>query len=228
MRDVLLRGVVVELMRRNRHQMSTFSLLAALAALAVAAPLGAQRPAAPVRHTADGALAGGTVAVRGTVSGEDVVRAARKQLGVRYVLGGTTPRAFDCSGLVRYVFAEYGITLPRTAREQAAVGVRPLPGDLKPGDLLFFYGGRGAQHIAMYVGGDTIIHASSTGRRVRYDLLNGSRARPSWFSRRLIAVRRILPAEGTLYLPSATVAGPAGAEPAAQLARSVSALPVLY
>ena len=208
------------------RRFSIFALPAALAALA-APSLGAQRASAPIRQTAGGAVVP-TVAVRGTVTGEDIVRAARKQLGVRYVLGGTTPRAFDCSGFVRYVFNEYGIPMPRTAREQAAVGIKPMPDDLQPGDLLFFYGGQGAQHIAIYVGRDTIIHASSTGKRVRYDVLSGRRSRQSWFSRRLIAVRRVLPAEGTFYLPSATVAGPAGSEPAAQLARSVGALPVAY
>src|SRR5271156_1241300 len=91
------------------------------------------------------------VAVRGTVDGPAIVATARHYLGVRYVLGGTTPKAFDCSGFVRYVFASHGIALPRTAHEQAAIGEPPAVGDsLLPGDLLFFYGGQGAQHIAMY------------------------------------------------------------------------------
>jgi cell wall-associated NlpC family hydrolase len=144
--------------------------------------------------------------VRGRVEGGDVVRSARRFLGVRYVLGGTTPRAFDCSGFVRYVFAEYGIALPRTAREQAGVGIAPFPGELEPGDLLFFYGGRGAQHIAMYVGGDTIIHASSSAGRVRLDRLARRGSERSWFNRRLIAVRRVLPADGVFYVPGGVAA----------------------
>jgi cell wall-associated NlpC family hydrolase len=127
-----------------------------------------------------------------TPRGEDIVRSARQYIGVRYVLGGSSPRAFDCSGFVRWVFAEHGIDLPRTAREQAGLGDAPYPGDLKPGDLLFFYGGNGAQHIAMYVGGDTIIHASSSRGRVTLDRFSGSPMRPTWFGRRLIAVRRII------------------------------------
>lgn len=142
----------------------------------------------------------GALAVRGTVTGADIVRAARDYLGVRYVWGGDTPRAFDCSGFTRYVFARYGITLPRTAHEQAAVGDAPFPGDLRPGDLLFFYGGRGAQHIAIYVGADTIIHASSRGRRVQLDRLGGYGRRRSWFNERLIAVRRVAPVEGVFRL----------------------------
>lgn len=162
-----------------------------------ASPQTAARPARPAN----------VVGVRATVDGRDVVRAAREYLGVRYVLGGTTPKAFDCSGFVRYVFARYDIQLPRTAKQQAGVGVAPYPGDLRPGDLLFFYGGQGAQHIALYVGGDTIIHASSSAKRVKLDRMSVRGGRHGWFDKRLIAVRRLLPLEGTFYLPATT--GPA-------------------
>ena len=150
-----------------------------------------------------------TTAVKGIVNGTDIIRTAREYLGVRYVLGGTTPRAFDCSGFTRYVFERYGITLPRTAHEQAGVGIAPFPGDLRPGDLLFFYGGRGAQHIALYVGGDTIIHASSSAKRVKLDLMTTQGRRRGWFRNRLIAVRRVLPMEGTFYLPASSPPMPA-------------------
>ncbi|HWE42676.1 MAG TPA: C40 family peptidase [Gemmatimonadaceae bacterium] len=154
------------------------------------------------------------IAVRGTVTGADIVRAARDYLGVRYVWGGDTPRAFDCSGFTRYVFARYGIALPRTAHEQAAFGDAPFPGDLRPGDLLFFSGGQGAQHIAIYVGGDTIIHASSSAKRVKLDMIKphgGRWAKHNWFRNRLIAVRRVLPMEGTFYIPTSAAASPAPA-----------------
>jgi cell wall-associated NlpC family hydrolase len=144
------------------------------------------------------------VPVHGKVEGTQLVRTARRFLGVPYRLGGTTPRAFDCSGFVRYVYALHGIGLPRTAHEQAAIGQAPAPGDtLEAGDLLFFWGGHGAQHIAIYVGHDSIIHASSSGHKVRLDHVEsqGRRSR-SWFNQRLIAVRRILPREGVWYEPS--------------------------
>ena len=169
------------------------SALVAAVLLAFAAP-----------RTACAQKRGSSIAVRGTVTGTDIVRAARDYVGVRYVWGGDTPRAFDCSGFTRYVFARYGITLPRTAHEQAAVGDAPFPGDLQPGDLLFFSGGQGAQHIAIYVGGDTIIHASSSSKRVKLDLIRphgGAWAKRNWFRNRLIAVRRVLPMEGTFYIP---------------------------
>jgi cell wall-associated NlpC family hydrolase len=148
----------------------------------------------------------GVVPVHTVVQGMDVVQSARRFLGVPYRLGGTTPRAFDCSGFVRYVFALHGIALPRTAHEQAAVGEAPAAGDsLAPGDLLFFWGGQGAQHIAIYIGGDSIIHASSTAHRVRVDrLTKGGRLGRTWFNQRLIAVRRLLPEQGVSYVPATT------------------------
>ena len=142
------------------------------------------------------------IKVHGIVDGVTIVATARRYLGVPYSLGGTTPRAFDCSGLVRYVFLKHGLEVPRTAHEQSALGRRPASGDLQPGDLLFFFGGEGAQHIAIYVGNDSIIHASSGGRRVKVDRLAGSGMRRSWFGQRLIAVRRLLPAPGVFQLPA--------------------------
>ena len=169
-----------------------------------------------------------TIEVRAPVHGEDVVRTAKQYLGVRYVLGGTTPRAFDCSGFVRWIFAQHGVRMPRTAKEQAAVGDAPVPGDLQPGDLLFFFGGRGAQHIAVYVGGDTIIHASSTGKRVKLDRFGGTRARPTWFGRRLIAVRRVLPAEGVVELPVSASALERGTPPEMENTLLYREPPVVY
>ena len=217
-------------MSRSAPAFGAIRALALAAGVALADPssLGAQsaRPTtddvsasgarAPVR--ADASAGAEEILVRGPVSGDDVIRVARRYLGVPYRWGGETPRAFDCSGFVQYVFGEYGIAMPRTAREQAGVGIAPFPGDLQPGDLLFFYGGRGAQHIALYVGGDSIIHASSTGRRVRFDKLSGSRTNPTWFRRRLIAVRRVLPAEGVFRLPTSA----AGAAPAKGTTASVA------
>jgi cell wall-associated NlpC family hydrolase len=169
-----------------------------------------------------------TVEVRTIVRGQEVVRTAKRYLGVRYVLGGTTPRAFDCSGFVRWIFAQHGVPMPRTAKEQAAVGDAPVPGDLQPGDLLFFFGGRGAQHIAVYVGGDTIIHASSSGKRVRLDRFGGTRLRPTWFGRRLIAVRRVLPAEGVIERPAPSIVTERGAPPGMETTLLYREPPVVY
>ena len=169
-----------------------------------------------------------SVRVAGVVDGNTVVETARHYLGVRYVLGGTTPKAFDCSGFIRYVFALHGLTLPRTAHEQAAYGIAPNERELEPGDLLFFYGGQGAQHIAMYIGGDSIIHASSGGHRVMLARLSGSGAHRTWSGQRLIAVRRVLPAIGTFDLPaSLAIPDPFGGSSAEDMAFAPSA-PLIF
>jgi peptidoglycan DL-endopeptidase CwlO len=169
-----------------------------------------------------------SVRVNGVVDGNTIVETARRYLGVRYLLGGTTPRAFDCSGFIRYVFALHGLSLPRTAHEQAALGVAPDQGKLEPGDLLFFYGGRGAQHIAMYIGGDSIIHASSSGHRVMLARLSGTGTHRTWFGQRLIAVRRVLPATGTFDLPaSLAIPDPFGSSSSEDMAFAPSA-PLIF
>lgn len=197
-------------------------------ALIGAALLGATAQALAQARQAPPVAAMRTIEVRAPVHGDEVVRTAKRYLGVRYVLGGTTPRAFDCSGFVRWIFAQHGVRMPRTAKEQAAVGDAPAPGDLQPGDLLFFFGGRGAQHIAVYVGGDTIIHASSTGKRVKLDRFGGTRARPTWFGRRLIAVRRVLPAEGVVELPVSASATDRGIPPEMENTLLYREPPVVY
>jgi hypothetical protein len=169
-----------------------------------------------------------SVRVNGVVDGNTIVETARRYLGVRYVLGGTTPRAFDCSGFIRYVFALHGLSLPRTAHEQAALGIAPDQGKLEPGDLLFFYGGRGAQHLAMYIGGDSIIHASSSGHRVMLARLSGTGTHRTWFGQRLIAVRRVLPATGTFDLPSSlAIPDPFGSTTSEDMAFAPSA-PLIF
>jgi cell wall-associated NlpC family hydrolase len=99
-----------------------------------------------------------------------LVSVARTQIGTRYVRGGQTPlRGFDCSGLVRYVLGGLNISLPRTAAEQAEVGL-PMGLDttsLRPGDLLTFgKTKRGVSHVGIYVGNGRFIHASSAAGRV--------------------------------------------------------------
>lgn len=183
------------------HALPRIVAISACLVIAQTAAAQERRSAKPASPTAP------VMTIRSTIDGEDVIRTARKYLGVPYVLGGATPRSFDCSGFVRWVYAEHGIRLPRTAHEQAALGLAPRAGEpLQPGDLLFFYGGNGAQHIAMYVGRDTIIHASSRSKRVKLDRFSGKyRPNSSWFGERLIAVRRLLPMEGVFQLPTTGV-----------------------
>jgi cell wall-associated NlpC family hydrolase len=100
---------------------------------------------------------------------DSIVAIARAQIGTPYKLGGTTPgRAFDCSGLVRYVLGALKIVLPRTAAQQAAVGadVAKDTTQLQPGDLLTFGKGTRITHIGIYVGNGRYVHASTTAGRV--------------------------------------------------------------
>lgn len=106
---------------------------------------------------------------------DSIVSLARAQIGRRYVLGGSTPsRGFDCSGLVKYIVAALHIAVPRTAAQQARVGVA-VPRDtsrLLPGDLVTFGRGKRASHIGIYVGNGRFVHASTkAGRVIETDLL---------------------------------------------------------
>jgi cell wall-associated NlpC family hydrolase len=104
------------------------------------------------------------------------VRAAAAQLGKPYQWGATGPDAFDCSGLTGYAYAQAGLRLPRTSREQYAAGPRVGDADsglsgLQPGDLLFWAydptDPATIHHVALYVGGTQIIEAATTGTPVR-------------------------------------------------------------
>lgn len=96
--------------------------------------------------------------------GEQIVATAMKYLGVPYVWGGTTPYGFDCSGLVQYVYAENGISIPRVTYTQQAAATPVSFDDLQPGDLVFW--GYSAYHVGIYIGNGQYIHAPAPGQSV--------------------------------------------------------------
>jgi cell wall-associated NlpC family hydrolase len=127
------------------------------------------------------------------VRASSVLATADRYVGTRYVYGGSTPKGFDCSGFVQYVFARHGVKLPRTSRQQATAGRRVSSGvaALEPGDLMFFASnGSRVDHVAIYAGNNRIIHSSSGGNGVRYDKLSSSRGK--WFLEHHVASRRVI------------------------------------
>lgn len=101
----------------------------------------------------------------GSGNGSDIANYAQKFVGNPYVWGGTSlTHGCDCSGFVQAIYADYGYSLPRTSRDQAAnAGKRVSEGNLQPGDLIFYANSSGVvSHVAMYIGGGKIVHAANS------------------------------------------------------------------
>lgn len=121
--------------------------------------------------------------------GEAIAQFALGFRGVPYRLGGADPEGFDCSGLVQYVFAQYGIAVPRIVEAQYEVGKTVKPSDLAPGDLIFFNTksrGRGVSHVAIAVGNVSFVHAPNSTGVVRVETLD-----QSYWGARVVGIRRI-------------------------------------
>ncbi len=106
--------------------------------------------------------------------GQAIVNTAMKYLGVPYVWGGTSPRGFDCSGLVQYVCRQNGISVNRVACDQRRNGVYVSRENLQPGDLVFFAKGGYIHHVGIYVGNGNMIHAPQTGDVVKISSIQTS------------------------------------------------------
>lgn len=101
-----------------------------------------------------------------------LINTAKKYIGVPYKWGGTTPKGFDCSGFVQYVYNAHGITIPRTSSTQYyELKHKVSKSDLQPGDLVFFNtSGKGVSHVGMYIGDGQFIHSASSKGIVIADL----------------------------------------------------------
>jgi len=106
---------------------------------------------------------------------EQLIKTAGEFIGVPYLWGGTTPEeGFDCSGLVMAVYQLNGLDLPRTSREQYAVGEPANRNSLQKGDLVFFANGKKhpISHVGIYIGKGKFIHAPGRGKTIRVDTLS--------------------------------------------------------
>lgn len=99
-------------------------------------------------------------------TGMAIVNFATQFVGNPYVWGGTSlTNGADCSGFTQSVFANFGISIPRTAAAQASSGTPVDLSEIQAGDLLFYYGDSGIGHVTIYMGNGQVVHASnaSTG-----------------------------------------------------------------
>jgi cell wall-associated NlpC family hydrolase len=103
----------------------------------------------------------------------DLCQYAKQFLGNPYVWGGTSlTKGADCSGFVQSVFKKYGVSLPRTSREQANAGTTIQASQLQPGDLIFYAKGGTINHVAIYIGNGQVIHASSPKTGIKISSYN--------------------------------------------------------
>ena len=121
--------------------------------------------------------------------GSEVVIRAISLLGAPYKFGGSGPRAFDCSGLVHYVFGHaIGLALPRNAEEISRVGEQIGRDELEPGDLVFFNTlRRPFSHVGIYLGEQRFIHAPSHGGQVEIVSMIGRYWQPRYDGARRIS-----------------------------------------
>lgn len=109
-----------------------------------------------------------------TVSGlgQSIADFAVQFVGNPYVYGGTSlTNGADCSGFVMSVYANFGISLPRTSYDQANAGYAVSVSDLRPGDLLFYHG---FGHVAIYIGNGQVVHASNASTGIKISAYNYS------------------------------------------------------
>ena len=138
----------------------------------------------------DGVRGGSISSSSSDSSGDALVDAVEQYLGVPYVYGGTSPKGFDCSGLMQYVHNQQGISIPRTADAQWRGNGQSIDKkDLQVGDLVFFNdsgnGKNKVTHVGMYVGNNEMIHAPHTG-----DVVKRSSIDSSYYSKRYVGAKR--------------------------------------
>jgi peptidoglycan DL-endopeptidase CwlO len=179
----LLKGKQAQIAELERQEQARQAQLAAQAR--EAARKAAQQAAVRAQQARVGSLPGAkttTLPVSGSSKGAKAVQIAMRYLGVPYVWAGASPRGFDCSGLVLYVYAQLGVSLPHSAAMQYNCGTHISRDQLEPGDLVFY--GRPIHHVGIYVGNGRMIDAPHAGSVVQFSTINGA-----WIGGRYLPVR---------------------------------------
>ncbi len=122
------------------------------------------------------------------VKGQQIADYALQFVGYPYTWGGMDPSTgFDCSGLVYYVYGQFGYSMNRVAADQARNGVHVDPSELQPGDVLCFYSsGSYIGHAGIYIGGNKFVHAANSRTGVIVSELSGYYADRGFEARRIV------------------------------------------
>lgn len=99
-----------------------------------------------------------------SITGSNLMKAAAEMVGTPYVFGGETPAGIDCSGLVMFVYAQFGIELPHSVYQQAKLGEKIPIEDAVPGDIVIF---NDYSHNGIYAGNGNFYHAPQPGDHVK-------------------------------------------------------------
>lgn len=122
-------------------------------------------------------------------AGITIASDAHNYLGCRYVYGASGPSSFDCSGFTTYLYKKQGYSIPRTASMQSTIGTYVDKSNLQLGDLVFFSNrtDKRINHVGVYIGDNSFIHASTSTRGVVKDSLSSS-----YYTNHYITARRIV------------------------------------
>ncbi|NBD22255.1 C40 family peptidase [Paenibacillus glycinis] len=124
-----------------------------------------------------------------TAKADSIISLGKKYLGTPYKFGAKVgqTRNFDCSSFTKYVYGKYGVTLPRTAAQQAKVGSYVSKSNRKKGDLLFFSvpGRSGVAHVGIYLGSNKMLNTYGAGG-VKITTLN------SYWNSHYLTARRVI------------------------------------
>lgn len=148
----------------------------------------------PDENRGDPSLREGTKAmVKNLKNAKDKVLAkANEFLGTPYGFGNKNGERTDCSGFTQQVFGQFGMSLPRSAAEQAQLGENVDLSDLQVGDLLFYRTYKSdPSHVAIYAGNGQIIHASYSAKKVQYDSID-----KEYYKQRFLYAKRLPVTEG--------------------------------